>query len=184
MRLGSDYNGPIKLLLLDVDGVLTDGTLYFGDEGELIKGFNVRDGLAVALLRSHGIHTGVLSGKSSRALDCRIKQLGIDIAVTGKLEKLHAILELLQTLEISADEIAYVGDDVVDLPLIDVVGVFYAPSDAHPLILQLCDHVLEARGGRGAAREAAEAILLAGGLSLEEAYEPLINRWRDYSATQ
>ena len=180
----SRYQGPIRLLLLDVDGVLTDGSLYVGADGESFKCFNVKDGLAVGLLRAHGIRTGILSGRSSAALDRRIEQLEIDIALTGRIEKRHAIAELIDSTGIDADEIAYVGDDVVDLPLIGLVGQFFAPSDAHPLVLQKCDHILGAQGGKGAVREAAEAILTAGGLSLEQSYEPLLNGWENYRAAQ
>lgn len=178
------YGGPIRLLLLDVDGVLTDGTLLFGSDGETVKGFNVRDGLAVALLRAHGVATGVLSGKSSAPLDFRIKQLGFDVAVTGRLEKRDALAGIVQQLGISPSEVAYVGDDVVDLPLAGHVGLFYAPADAHPLVKDRADHVLALGGGRGAAREAAEHVLTSAGLSLEDAYAPLIRDWSAHHAVQ
>ncbi|MGY4859448.1 KdsC family phosphatase [Cryobacterium sp. AP23] len=174
----------IKLLLLDVDGVLTDGTLFIGSAGEAYKGFSVRDGLAVALLRAHGIRTGILSGKSSPSLDFRITQLGIDLAITGRIDKQEALAEILQRAGLTADEVAYVGDDVVDLPLAGLVGQFYAPADAHPLVKQSADYVLSTAGGRGAAREAAEYILDSAGLSIEQAYAPLIGQWGVHRAIQ
>lgn len=164
----------IKLVLFDVDGVLTDGTIWMGPSGEVVKGFHVQDGLAVTLLRAHGIRSGVLSGKASAPLDVRIEQLGFDVAVTGTLGKAAALVEISEAQGIPPDEIAFVGDDVVDLPLAGVVGRFYAPSDAHRSVLAVADVVLKRRGGRGVAREAAEHVLATQGLSLEDMYKPLI----------
>lgn len=178
------YSGPIRLVLFDVDGVLTDGSLILDGEGEAVKAFNVRDGLAVALLRAHGIRSGVMSGKTSRPLDFRVRQLGFDVAVTGKLEKVHALESIVRQEGLDASAIAYVGDDVVDLPLAGRVGRFYAPADAHPLVLTHADHILIARGGRGAAREAVDHILLSGGLTLEQAYAPLLEQWERFDAVQ
>jgi 3-deoxy-D-manno-octulosonate 8-phosphate phosphatase (KDO 8-P phosphatase) len=173
----TDYAGPIRLLLLDVDGVLTDGALHIGPSGEAVKVFNVRDGVAVGLLRAHGIQTGLLSGRASAPLDERIRSLGIGIARTGRLDKPTALAEILAEAGLPGAAVAYVGDDVVDLELIGLVGRFYAPADAHPLVLARADHVLTAAGGRGAGREAAEDVLLTGGLTLEEAYRPLMDQW-------
>ncbi|MFT4188376.1 MAG: HAD-IIIA family hydrolase [Aeromicrobium sp.] len=178
------YQGPIRLVLFDVDGVLTDGTLYIGEHGEVHKGFNVRDGLSVALLRAHGIKSGIISGKSSAALDQRINQLGFDVAVTGQLEKTAAYARITQELSLEDSQVLFVGDDVVDLPLIGVVGQFYAPSDAHPLVLAKADHVVNAPGGRGVAREVAEHLLSSGGLSAEQAYAPLLADWGGLHAAQ
>ncbi|MGO4434785.1 KdsC family phosphatase, partial [Paenarthrobacter sp. RAF9] len=120
----------IELVLFDVDGVLTDGTIWMDGSGEAVKGFHVQDGLAVSLLHVHGIRCGVLSGKTSAPLDARIKQLGFDVAVTGTLGKSEALASITADQGISSEEVAYVGDDVVDLPLAGIVGRFYAPSDA------------------------------------------------------
>lgn len=184
MSIPRSYQGPIRLLLLDVDGVLTDGSLLLSSRGEDIKRFNVRDGLAVALLRAHQIQTGILSGKSSGALDFRIQQLGIELAVTGKLEKLSGLEHILERADLSAESVAYVGDDVVDLPLAGRVGAFYAPSDAHPLVVEKADYVLRSAGGHGAAREAAEHLLSLNGLSMDEIYAPLIGQWEENHAAQ
>jgi 3-deoxy-D-manno-octulosonate 8-phosphate phosphatase (KDO 8-P phosphatase) len=173
----SGSEGGIQLVLFDVDGVLTDGTIYVDGSGELMKSFNVRDGLAISLLRVHGIRTGVLSGKSSSSLDFRVQELGFDVVVTGRLEKRSAYEEIRNDEGLSDSQIAYVGDDVVDLPLAGQVGRFYAPADAHPLVLDRADHVLTAVGGRGAAREAAEHLLLTRGLSLEQVYAPMMDKW-------
>ena len=181
---GSAYQGPIRLVLFDVDGVLTDGSLHFTGDGEHMKTFNVRDGLAIALLRAHGISSGVLSGKSSAALDYRVRQLRCDVVVTGQLEKLGAYSAIRQDLGLSDGQIAFVGDDVVDLPLAGRVARFYAPSDAHSLVLARADHVTAARGGHGVAREVAEHLLQSGGLSLEQAYLPLLDGWGRLDAMQ
>ena len=182
--MSSQYLGPIRLVLFDVDGVLTDGTLFVDGQGELAKPFNVRDGLAVGLLRAHGILSGVLSGKSSAALDYRIRQLRFDIAVTGRLEKREAYAAIKREHGLEDAQIAYVGDDVVDLPLAGLAGQFYAPADAHPLVLARADHVVAARGGQGVAREVAEHLLRSGGLDLESAYAPLIGQWDRHHAVQ
>ncbi|HIE5649159.1 TPA: KdsC family phosphatase [Stenotrophomonas maltophilia] len=178
------YQGPIKLVLFDVDGVLTDGGLHIDGKGEQFKTFNVRDGLAVALLRVYGIRCGVLSGKASPSLDFRIRQLGMDVAVTGRLEKLDALAAICGDVGVCESEIAYVGDDVVDLPLAGRVGRFYAPSDAHPLVLAAADVVTDARGGRGVGREVAERVLAEGGVDLQAAYAPLIAGWSAAGAVQ
>lgn len=178
------YDGPFRLVVFDVDGVLTDGTLLIDGEGETVKAFNVRDGLAVGLLHAHGLRVGVLSGKSSAALDYRIGQLRFDMAVTGKLEKRAAMAEILRAENLSAEQVAYVGDDVVDLPLAGVVGRFYAPADAHELVLEKADVVCRSKGGRGVAREVAEHMLREQGLSLEAVYAPLIGEWEQFHAVQ
>lgn len=175
----------IKLVLFDVDGVLTDGTIWMdGSGGEAFKGFHVQDGLAVSLLRAHGLRSGVLSGKSSAPLDARIEQLGFDVAVTGTLGKSEALKTITAEQGITNAEVAYVGDDVVDLPLAGIVGQFYAPSDAHPLVLAAADIVLQRPGGRGVAREAAEHVLAASGLSFEDMYIPLIATMRSSHVVQ
>lgn len=182
--MSGKYCGPIRLVIFDVDGVLTDGQLYIDGQGEAFKAFNVRDGLSVSLLKAHGIKAGVLSGKTSSSLDFRIQQLKFDFAVTGKLEKKSAYEKVKADLGLEDYQIAYVGDDVVDLPLAGVVGSFYAPSDSHPLVLQQATYVTTSKGGRGVAREVAEHILCLGGVDLENAYRPLINHWSEFNAVQ
>lgn len=177
-------SADIELVLFDVDGVLTDCSLYLDSDGESFKVFNARDGLAVALLHAHGIRSGVLSGKSSGGLDYRIRQLQFDIAVTGCVEKRRALREICADEDLHPSTVAYVGDDVVDLPLIGLVGRFYAPSDAHRLVLDRADHVISCRGGRGVAREVAEHVLLSRGHSLTEVYQPLIEGWGRLDAVQ
>lgn len=184
MSVTGSYSGAIRLVLFDVDGVLTDGTLVFDGNGEALKTFNVRDGVAVALLHAHGIQVGVLSGRASGPLDFRIRELGFDVALTGRVDKVDAFATICAQQALAGTQIAYVGDDVMDLPLAGRAGCFYAPQDAHPLVLEQADKVLASRGGYGAAREAAEHVLTSGGLSLEQAYEPLLNQWGRFHAVQ
>ena len=132
------YAGPIRLVLFDVDGVLTDGSLIFDSTGEALKTFNVRDGLAIALLRVHGIRSGVLSGKTSGALDFRIQQLGFDVAVTGQLAKSEAFEAICIEEALENLSIAYVGDDVGDLRLLHR-GLACAQL-AHDLDPAACTH--------------------------------------------
>lgn len=161
-------------MVFDVDGVLTDGTIYVGKDGESLKAFNVKDGLAISLLKAHGIKTGILSGKKSEPLEYRVSQLGFDYSILGETNKLPAINRISVAAGIQLQEIAYVGDDVIDLPLLGVVGRFFTPNDAHKLLLQSGAENVGVRGGHGVAREVAEIVLSASGLSLGEMYEPFL----------
>ena len=163
----------IRAVLFDVDGVLTDGTLWVDANGEVIKGFNVKDGVAVALLQKHGILVGVVSGKASAALDFRIQQLQFDVAITGCSDKLSATKHWLKQQGLSMALTAFVGDDIIDIPTMSEVGCAYAPADAHTLALATADFVTQAKGGQGVAREVAEHILLQQGISLSTMYADL-----------
>lgn len=182
--MATTYSGPIRLVLFDVDGVLTDGSLHIGADGEVIKSFNAKDGIAVALLRAHGIRSGIISGKASPALDYRARQLKLDIAVTGCHEKWSAYADIKQQLKLEDEQIAFVGDDVIDLPVMQQVGLSYAPADAHSLVLRQAKHVTRASGGQGVAREVAEHVLQLGGLDLDTAYQPLLAEWSQHAAQQ
>jgi len=160
----------IRLVLFDVDGVLTDGTLYIGPDGELFKAFNAKDGVAISLLKKHGIQVGIISGKASKALDFRVKQLGIDHAITGCSDKLSALNSLIAKTNFKLDQIAFVGDDIIDIAVMKKVALSIAPSDAHQLAIDAAYFVSLAKGGEGVARESAEYILKNAGLSLEEMY--------------
>lgn len=169
-----DRRDQIELVLFDVDGVLTDGTLLIGPEGEALKPFNVRDGVAIGLLRQHGIKSGVLSAKSSQPLMTRATQLGMDVIKIGFSRKLEAIQQIAEEQGIAADRIAFAGDDVIDIPVMREVAAAYAPADAHPLVLDTADYVTKAEGGRGVAREIAEDLLSARGLDLAGMYAHLL----------
>lgn len=169
-----DRRAEVELVLFDVDGVLTDGTLLIGPDGEALKPFNVRDGVATGLLRQHGIRSGVLSAKSSQPLITRATQLGMDVIKIGFSHKLEAIRQIAEEHGISPDRIAFAGDDIIDIPVMREVAVAYAPADAHPLVLDTADYVTSAYGGRGVAREVAEDLLSARGLDLAEMYAHML----------
>jgi 3-deoxy-D-manno-octulosonate 8-phosphate phosphatase (KDO 8-P phosphatase) len=167
----------IEMVLFDVDGVLTDGTIYMSDQGEFLKAFNVKDGLAIELLRSHGILTGVISGKSSPALSLRCEQLGFNKVITGCKNKLPKLKDICEQYSISLANIAFCGDDVLDLPIFNHVGLSVAPADAHKLVLNKADWITQANGGRGMVREFVDELLCSQkNCSLEEIYQPLMNK--------
>ena len=149
----------IKLVIFDVDGVLTDGSLYLGENGNEYKAFHVRDGLGLVLLKRAGLETGVITGRSSKIVSERMAALGINYLYQGQDNKLDALQDLLEKLSISPQETAYLGDDIIDLPAMTRVGFAVAVNDAHPLVIANAHAVTELEGGRGAAREFCEFIL-------------------------
>ena len=154
----------IKLLLLDVDGVLTDGSLYYGAEGEALKRFYVRDGSAIVWLQRSGIEVAIISGNVSPQVAARARGLGIKTVIQGALKKLPAFEEFLSTRpDLTAEEIAFMGDDLIDLPVLRRVGLALAPADAYPEVQIEVHWVSEAKGGCGAVREAGELLLKAQG---------------------
>ncbi|CAH7082426.1 3-deoxy-D-manno-octulosonate 8-phosphate phosphatase KdsC [Vibrio chagasii] len=170
-------NKPIKMVLFDVDGVMTDGTIYMAESGEFIKAFNVKDGLAIELLRAHGIKSGVISGKASPALTKRCQQLGFDVIETGCKHKLPKLEEICHFFNVTADEIAFCGDDVLDLPIMAHCGMAVAPADAHPLVLAEACWVSEYCGGFGMVRDFVDHLLLRqSSLSLKDIYQPLLTK--------
>ena len=149
----------IRLVLFDVDGVMTDGTIFMSEQGEVLKAFNVKDGLAIELLRSHGILTGVISGKKSAALSNRCVQLGFDIVITGCKNKLPQLTQICQDYQLTFKDIAFCGDDVLDLPIMVKCGLGIAPRDAHELVLLSADWVMSKKGGEGMVREFVDTLL-------------------------
>lgn len=149
----------LRLLVLDVDGVLTDGGLYYGSEGEPLKRFDVRDGLGIRLLQSVGIVVAVLSGGRGGAIHLRARHLGIDEVLVGVKDKAAAIDDLCQRLAVPACQAAYVGDDINDLVVRPHVGLLIAPADAAAPLRRRAHLLLPWRGGRGAIRGLAELIL-------------------------
>lgn len=172
----ADPRTSIKLVLFDVDGVLTDGTLYIDGDDEAYKPFNAKDGVAVSLLRHHGIMSGIVSGKSSRALLKRADQLNMSIVKVGCSDKLSAVEKVAHDLDLVMSEICFVGDDIIDYHVMAACGVSFAPSDAHPLIAECADYVTKSPGGKGVAREVAEMILMSRGYSLKEMYSFMLNK--------
>lgn len=155
--------GRIKLLLLDVDGVLTDGGILLHPDGEESKVFNVRDGLGIRLLQRAGIEVGLISGRSSRVVTRRAEDLGIGLVVQGTLYKLPAYEEILGKRGLTGRDVAYVGDDIVDIPILKRVALAVATAGAVPAVASVCHVITDRDGGRGAVREVCELILQAQG---------------------
>ena len=153
----------IELLVMDVDGVLTDGGLWFDATGQLIKRFDVRDGLGIRLLMQAGVKLAFLSGGQGGATEVRARQLGIDHCLVGIRDKPAALTGLQRKLEVTQAQTAFVGDDLNDLAARPVVGLLVAPADACEPMRQGADVVLMRRGGHGAVRELAERLLKAKG---------------------
>ena len=154
----------IKLLLLDVDGVLTDGSIIYNDSGEEIKVFNVKDGLGIRLLIEAGIKVCIITGRKSDALQHRCKNLGIDHIFQGVRDKGSLLDLIFKQTEAKSDETAFIGDDLLDLSIMNLVGTPIAVSDAHDSVIKKALIVTTAKGGKGAVREISEAILRAKGL--------------------
>ncbi len=167
----------IRLVIFDVDGVLTDGGLFIDCDGREHKVFHSRDGHGMKMLQESGVRIGVISGRKSDSVTHRMAGLGIDPALVmqGWQDKLPAFEGLRQALGLDADEIACVGDDVVDLPMLRRCGLAIAVGDAHELVRAHADWVTPSRGGRGAARDVCELIMRAHGA--------LAPRWEAYLST-
>lgn len=157
----------IRLLLMDVDGVLTNGLLYNvpAPEGHIVetKGFNAQDGIALQWLAWNGIHTGVISGRVSKALEVRANQVGMTYVYQGHIEKLPILEEIISHSNLPLADIAYAGDDLTDVPILRRVGLAFAPADARPEVKRCAHHITTAGGGAGAVREMAEILLKAQG---------------------
>ncbi|MEQ4922586.1 3-deoxy-manno-octulosonate-8-phosphatase KdsC [Proteus hauseri] len=158
----------VQLLICDVDGVMSDGLIYMGNNGEELKAFNVRDGYGIRCLLTSGIEVAIITGRQSKLLEDRAKTLGITYLYQGQHNKLLAYQQLLDTLSLKPEQTAYIGDDLIDLPVMEKVGLSVAVADAHPLLIPRANYVTRIAGGRGAVREICDLILLAQG-QLEEA---------------
>lgn len=153
----------IKLLLLDVDGVLTDGSIIYNDNGTETKAFNAKDGLGIRLLMDAGISVGIVTGRKSDALLHRCRNLGIDLVYDGIKDKAAMLKGIIETTGISSAEIAFMGDDLPDIPLMKLVGLPASVADAAEEVRGNALFVTENSGGKGAVREMAETILKAAG---------------------
>jgi 3-deoxy-D-manno-octulosonate 8-phosphate phosphatase (KDO 8-P phosphatase) len=153
----------IRLLILDVDGVLTDGRLYFGPKGETLKVFHVRDGHGLKMAQRAGIEVALVSGRRSDAAYHRAKELGISRFHEGVRDKVAVMEEIMAAMQIQPAEVAAVGDDLVDLPLMARVGLSVAVADAVPEVVAAAHWVTSLPGGRGAVREVCDLLLKAQG---------------------
>ena len=149
----------ITFLLLDVDGVLTDGRLYYGPNGEELKQFFVRDGYGLKLWHNAGFRSGIISGRQSPIVEFRTRELGIEFVQQGSDEKLEPFDDLCSEAGVSTDEIAFIADDTLDIVLFDHVGLSVAVADAHPDVRGAAQYITKARGGLGAVREVIDMIL-------------------------
>jgi 3-deoxy-D-manno-octulosonate 8-phosphate phosphatase (KDO 8-P phosphatase) len=148
-------------MIFDVDGVLTDGTLYLNDRGEEMKAFNTRDGHGIKMLRESGVQIGILTARNSRVVERRASELGITLVRQGAGDKHAAFLEMLQAANCSAAEAGYMGDDLIDLPVLIRCGFAATVPEAPRAVRDRCHYVAHATGGRGAVREACEFVLQA-----------------------
>ena len=153
----------IRLVIFDVDGVLTDGSLYLTDGGEEIKVFNSRDGHGMKMLRESGVELAIITGRTSRCVELRAKNLGVELLFQGVADKARTFAELLASRKLDAAATAYMGDDVVDLPVLRRCGLALTVPDAPLAVKQHADYVTRAPGGCGAAREVCELIMHAQG---------------------
>ena len=151
----------LRLLICDVDGVMSDGLIYQGNSGEELKAFNVRDGYGIRCLLTSGVEVAIITGRKAKLLEDRANTLGITHLYQGQSDKLLAYRELLDKLVLRPGEVAYIGDDLIDWPVMAEVGLSAAVADAHPLLLPKADYVTQIAGGRGAVRELCDLILLA-----------------------
>lgn len=154
----------IKLVVFDIDGVMTDGSLFFGDDGQEYKAFNSFDGHGLRMLQECGVKVAVITGRKSNVVEHRMSDLGVTLIYQGYRDKTPAFAALVKEVNLPLDEITYVGDDVVDLPIMSQLDFAIATQNAHPFVKQHAHWITERPGGRGAARDVVEFILEAKGL--------------------
>ena len=150
----------IRLIAFDVDGVFTDGRFYLSNDGTETKAFNTQDGYGIRRLLDSGIEVAVISGRKSDAVSLRMRELGIRHVILGCTNKVEAFHELLSQLELNADQTAFVGDDIPDLPLLQTVGFSFAVANAVQEVRDSCNYTTIAFGGSGAVREVCDLICL------------------------
>lgn len=169
----NDRLKDIRLLLLDVDGVLTDGGIMYDANGVETKVFNVRDGHGIKMLQRHGIEVGIITGRTSVVVDIRAKELGIELVYQGSLKKIESYLDVKLKTGFDDSQIAYIGDDVIDVPVMRRVIFAAAPADALSEARSAAHYVTSLAGGKGAVREVCDLILKGRGLwsEIAERYE-------------
>jgi len=149
----------IKLFVCDIDGVFSDGRIYLGNQGEELKAFHTKDGFGVKALVKSGVEVAVITGRKSNIVQTRMTALNVNHIVQGQEDKLPALKEIAEKLSLTLSEIAYIGDDVADLPCIKAVGLGIAVNDAHPLVLKSANYQTFIKGGFGAVRECTDLIM-------------------------
>lgn len=161
---GREAATRVRLLALDVDGVLTDGSIYYGNDGEELKAFSIKDGLGIKLLQRAGVEVAIITGRQSRIVARRASELGIDEVVQGREDKREALRELCRRKSLELSECAYMGDDLPDLGAILSAGLGMTVADACEAVTEAADWQSRYPGGRGAVREACEYLLEARGM--------------------
>lgn len=162
----------VQLLLLDVDGVLTDGSItYFGQDNE-VKNFHVRDGFGLTLLGKVDVEIGLITARKSRLVQIRAEELGIKHVHQGRKDKVEVFKSILKDVDLGPEQVAYMGDDWLDLPILSLVGLSAAPADCVPEVQERVDYLTGSPGGRGAVREVCDLIIEAKG-----EYEALLNNY-------
>ena len=164
----------VKLLIMDVDGTLSDGRFFSLPDGETIKSFDVKDGTGIFFISLAGIKTAIITGKSSKAVQARARELNIDDYYEGVFNKTIPFYELLEKYGLEKDEVAYIGDDIGDAEVMGMVGFSAAVGDAHPLIKRISHYIAKRYGGRGAVREVIDFILDA-----QEKWPEIFSRIRE-----
>ena len=162
----------IKLLALDVDGVLTDGTIYISPAGEVFKGFNAKDGMGISCALRNNLQIAVITGRQSPIVERRCEELGIKLFMQGVKDKRLALQKMAQELGLTREEIAYMGDDLNDIPAFKASGLNFVPADGSIEVLAVADIITKASGGRGAVREAITMILAA-----QDNWEQIVNSY-------
>lgn len=164
----------IQMVIFDVDGVLTDGGLFLGDDGQEYKAFNSKDGHGMKMLQAAGVQIAIITGRESEVVRIRMQSLGIERVFQGIHDKREAYEALKQQVNLNDEQIAYVGDDVVDLPVMTQVGLAIAVADAHAMVRQHAHWTCSNGGGKGAAREVCELLMDAQG-KLDDALSAYLN---------
>ena len=162
----------IKLLALDVDGVLTDGTIYISPAGEVFKGFNAKDGMGISCALRNNLQIAVITGRQSPIVERRCEELGSKLFMQGVKDKRLALQKMAQELGLAREEIAYMGDDLNDIPAFKASGLNFVPADGSIEVLAVADIITKAKGGRGAVREAITMILAA-----QDNWEQIVNSY-------
>lgn len=162
----------IKLLALDVDGVLTDGTIYISPAGEVFKGFNAKDGMGISCALRNNLQIAVITGRQSPIVERRCEELGIKLFMQGVKDKRLALQQMAQKLGLTREEIAYMGDDLNDIPAFKASGLSLVPADGSIEVLAVADIITKAKGGCGAVREAITMILAA-----QDNWEQIVNSY-------
>lgn len=165
----------IKLLVFDVDGVLTDGKLYFDNDGNETKAFNTLDGHGIKMLRKSGVEVGIITGRTSKLVERRAADLGISLLIQGREDKFIALHEMLETFPAALEEVAFMGDDWPDLTVMTKVGLSLSVCSGHWQVLRSAHWVSERAGGHGAARDACDMIMLA-----QDTYSDALKNYVDF----